>query len=317
MLPLLRSKAMGCSVRTKVIYSSSFKPVRYINGRNYCEKPNNSNGQTAKNNNKPNAEQTNKQSEPTQEPIKETKNEGGEGVNETQEPPKETKKEGEPEIYRDEVEVEMAQDAHIEILRKQVNDVKYNWRLTLADLDNLTKKAHKDTALAREAGAEKIIKKLFPVMDNIDYCLKYKPDFSSPEFADNLEARGAFDGLESAKKQFCNALVSYDVSEIFPMLGDVFDPLVHEAIFQIEQPADENIKPGQIGEIIKAGWIKKGILLRPASVAVVKVPEIPIPVNFQREEGDNSVMEEDDSEDGSDIELEEKEKKEKQNINKE
>jgi len=280
-----------CSVRTKVIYSSPFKlSVSNINGRNYS-------------NDKNPVQDQQKQSE-TQVPNEE--------VQESNEEPKETPKESSPEdeIYRDQVELGMAHDAQIEILKKQINDVKYNWRLTLADLDNLTKKAHKDTALAREAGAEKIIRKLFPLMDNIDYCLKMKPDFSSPELVDNLEARGAFDGLESAKKQFCNALVSYEVHEIFPMLGDVFDPLVHEAIFQIEQPVDENIKPGQIGEILKAGWIKKGILLRPASVGVVKIPEIPIPFNFKREEGDESVMVEDDSDDGSgEIELDEKKEK--------
>jgi len=302
MIPLLRSKAMGCSVRTKVIYSSSLKlPVSNINGlRNYSEKSNNFEKKPK------NDEQ--QQSE-SQEPKVEAK--------ESNEEPTETPKEGtaEDEVYRDQVELDMAQEAQIEILRKQINDVKYNWRLTLADLDNLTKKAHKDTALAREAGAEKIIRKLFPVMDNIDYCLKCKPDFSLPEFAENLEARGAFDGLESAKKQFCNALVSYDVSEIFPMIGDVFDPLIHEAIFEIEQPQSD-IKPGQIGDILKAGWIKKGILLRPASVAVVKVPEIPIPFNFQREEGDESVMVEDDSDDVYDeVVLEDEEKKERNNNN--
>jgi molecular chaperone GrpE len=298
---------MGCSIRTttKVIYSSSFKlPVSNINGgRNYSEKPNQE---------KPNLQDQQKQSE-TQVPIEE-------GKEESNGEPKETKEgTAEDEIYRDQVELDMAQEAQIEILRKQINDVKYSWRLTLADLDNLTKKAHKDTAIAREAGAEKIIKKLFPVMDNIDYCLKCKPDFSLPEYADNLEARGAFDGLESAKKQFCNTLVSYDVHEIFPMLGDVFDPLIHEAIFEIEQPAEGNIKPGQIGDILKAGWIKKGILLRPASVGVVKVPEIPIPFNFKREEGDESVMVEDDSDDVSgEIDLDEKkEEQPSQNNNKE
>jgi molecular chaperone GrpE len=303
---------MGSSVRTKVIYSSSFKPVSYnINGkRNYCEKASQQQGNNNRQNHN-NNQQKQKTEQPPQQKQTEEAQEPIEAANEqTQESPKENKGEApvEDEIYRDEVELDMAQEAQIELLRKQINDVKYSWRLTLADLDNLTKKAHKDTAIAREAGAEKIIKKLFPVMDNIDYCLKHKPDFSSPEFADNLEARGAFDGLESSKKQFCNTLSSYDVSEIFPMLGDTFDPLVHEAIFEIEQPEDSNIKPGQIGEILKAGWIKKGILLRPASVAVVKVPEIPIPVNFQRQEGDNSVMEEDGYDEDNSSELDEEKK---------
>lgn len=171
-------------------------------------------------------------------------------------------------VYEDPVETEIKQNEEIENLKKNINDMKYNWRLALADTDNLTKKSHKEVALAREAGADNIIKKLFPITDNIDYCLKYKPDFSLPEFADNLQARGAFDGLEAAKKQFCNTLMSYDTTEIYPMIGEKFDPLHHEAVFQMEGG-----EPGTIGEVMKNGWIKRGILLRPASVGVYKFPE--------------------------------------------
>lgn len=51
-------------------------------------------------------------------------------------------------------------------------------------------------------------------------------------------------------------------------------------------------------------------------MAVVKVPEIPIPFNFQREEGDTSVMEESDSDADYEDVLDEKNEKQ-QNHNKE
>jgi molecular chaperone GrpE len=217
-------------------------------------------------------------------------------------------KENDEHYYEDPVELAKKHDEQIEQLRKSISDVKYSWRLTLADIDNLTKKAHKETAQAREAGAEKMIKKLFPILDNIDYCLKYKPDFSSAEFENNIDARGAYDGLESAKKQLCNALASYDTQEVMPMIGDNFDPLLHEAVTTLDG-AEYGIAPGTIGQIFHSGWIKQGILLRAAAVGVAKV----LPFDFKKEDGEDELL---DSSSESESEEDEKDSKKNDKKNK-
>lgn len=61
---------------------------------------------------------------------------------------------------------------------------------------------------------------LFPVSDTLEFCIRHRPDFESDELKDNVEAKGAFDGLEAAKKQFVNALKSVNINEIVPQVGD-------------------------------------------------------------------------------------------------
>jgi len=146
---------------------------------------------------------------------------------------------------------------------------------------------HKEIAQTRESSSDKMASSLFPVSDTLDFCLKHKPNFESDEFKDNLQAKGAFDGLEAAKKQFVSALKSVNIDEIVPELGDEFDPLIHNACFEVEKGAN----PGQIGLVIKSGWAKDKTLLRPADVGVVKlapvVPPIVPPVEGEREDTDS------------------------------
>lgn len=61
---------------------------------------------------------------------------------------------------------------------------------------------------------------LFPVADTLEFCLRNRPDFESDELRDNVEAKGAFDGLEATKRQFVAAMKSVNINEIVPQVGD-------------------------------------------------------------------------------------------------
>jgi len=181
---------------------------------------------------------------------------------------------------------ETVKDKHIFTLEQKVTEMKSSWMSTLADTDNLTKKMQKDIAQTRESSTDKMAASLFPISDTLDFCLKHKPNFESDEFKDNIQAKGAFDGLDAAKKQFVSALKSINIDEIVPEIGDEFDPLIHNACFEVEKGAN----PGQIGLVIKAGWAKDKTLLRPADVGVVKlapVPPVVPPQGGQQEEADS------------------------------
>lgn len=72
----------------------------------------------------------------------------------------------------------------------------------------------------RETAADKMAISLFPVADTLEYCIRHRPDFESEGLTDNVEAKGAFDGLEAAKRQFISAMKSVNISEIVPQVGD-------------------------------------------------------------------------------------------------
>jgi molecular chaperone GrpE len=72
------------------------------------------------------------------------------------------------------------------------------------------------------------------------------------------------------------ALERFGVRKI-EALGVPFDPALHEAVMEIDDPKRE---PGTVGEVIEDGYMIHDRLLRPARVAVVKRrPEAPAPDN--------------------------------------
>jgi len=170
-------------------------------------------------------------------------------------------------------------DQKIADLNQIIGELRSSLRTTLAEVDNVRKRMQKEIDKAREFGVEKLVKNMFPLLDTINICLQNKPDFENPQFAENIDAKIAFDALETTKQQFLTILKeTCAVEEFLPKLGDNFDPNYHNALFEVNPPSSNpNIPPGSIGVIIKSGWKRNNTLLREASVGVVKYKPIDIP----------------------------------------
>jgi len=65
---------------------------------------------------------------------------------------------------------------------------------------------------------------------------------------------------------------NYKLVEIVPQIGEQFDPLKHSALFEMEAPPGSLAKPGTVAAVVKRGFKRNEVLIRPASVAVVKPP---------------------------------------------
>jgi len=128
----------------------------------------------------------------------------------------------------------------------------------------------RDSARASEAGTDKFVKKLFPMCDTLDICLQHKPDFSSEQHKNNALAQKAFEGITEAKAKLVACFEEKGIEEVRPSLGDGFDPNFHDALFEMEAPADGSAKAGTIGLVLKVGWKRGTSILRPATVGVVR-----------------------------------------------
>jgi len=174
-----------------------------------------------------------------------------------------------------EEKVEVPETTTLELKNKRIKELeesirlaKDNWKLALAEQDNLSKKLKHDINKGRDQGTDKLAKGMFSVADILDLCLQNKPDLEADEFQDNVHLKGAFDGLAAAKSQLSSVLSNVaSIIEVIPRPGDNFDPMLHNACFEIDNPS---LEAGQIGVIIKSGYVKKEVLLRPADVGIVK-----------------------------------------------
>lgn len=74
------------------------------------------------------------------------------------------------------------------------------------------------------------------------------------------------DGVEMTRTMLDKAFKEHGLVK-YGLKGDVFDPNMHDALFQIP---DENLDEGQIGQVLTTGYSLKGRVIRPAQVGTVK-----------------------------------------------
>lgn len=128
-----------------------------------------------------------------------------------------------------------------------------------ADLDNARRRFDRDQKEATKYAAEKTLKGLFPVIDDLDLTISN----ISPEADAQLA-----EGVRLVHRKFLQALESQGVKSFYPE-GETFDPTVHEAL--MEQASAEH-EPGTIVQVFQRGWSLNERLLRAAKVIIAKAP---------------------------------------------
>jgi molecular chaperone GrpE len=123
-----------------------------------------------------------------------------------------------------------------------------------AEFENYRKRVIKlsEDAAVRAAGS--IVVTLLPVLDALDLAQRHFEDSSSDEAAALTQSRSLL--LDTLRK---------DGLERIDAVGVGFDPQVHDAVAHVEGDDDgEQI----IDEVLRAGYLWKGAVLRPAMVKV-------------------------------------------------
>jgi molecular chaperone GrpE len=126
-----------------------------------------------------------------------------------------------------------------------------------ADLDNYRKRAAKEKEEIQKFAAERLVKDLVPVVDNLERALAAAPE------GDQLSG-----GVRMVLKQIEGVLARHGV-EARSALGQPFDPRMHEALMKVES---QESAPGTVVAEHGRAWLLQGRLIRPAMVAVAAAP---------------------------------------------
>jgi molecular chaperone GrpE len=132
------------------------------------------------------------------------------------------------------------------------------WQRSLADFSNYKKRIERDQAETYRSTTAKIIRRYLDILDDLERALKNRP----------VEGEGASwaDGIDLIYRK----LRGYIESEgVVPMDAQdaLFDPNFHEAV-AIED--NDDYESGQIIEVLQAGYMHDGKVLRPARVRVAQ-----------------------------------------------
>ncbi|MBI2331996.1 MAG: nucleotide exchange factor GrpE [Chloroflexi bacterium] len=153
-------------------------------------------------------------------------------------------------------------DAEREALIQQLKDAesrvveyKDGWARSQAEFQNFRKRVERDNELFKASTRGDIIKKVLPVLDDLERAMQNRP-------ADN----GWADGIELVVRKFQNILDMEGVKKI-EAKGAAFDPNFHEAISH--EPSEE-VESGHVIDVVQNGYVIGERVIRPALVRVAQ-----------------------------------------------
>ncbi|MFN2145639.1 MAG: nucleotide exchange factor GrpE [Anaerolineales bacterium] len=164
----------------------------------------------------------------------------------------------------EEIEAEVIDEAtEVQVLMQQLEEVAAEadknldgWQRSQAEFVNFRKRVERDQSRMYEEAAARIIKRILPVIDDFNRAMQNRPTEG--------EAGEWADGMELISRKMQSVLESENVT-VMQVMGEMFDPNLHEAIAQVESPDHES---GQIVEVIQQGYMIGDRVLRAALVRV-------------------------------------------------
>ena len=135
---------------------------------------------------------------------------------------------------------------------------------TLAEMENLRKRTEREVLDARVYGIAGFARDVLAVADNMHRAL----EAIGPDLRDAAEpkVKALIEGVELTERELMKILEKNGVQKFSPQ-GEKFDPNFHQAMYEVptsDQP------PGQVAQVIQAGYMIGDRVLRPALVAVSK-----------------------------------------------
>lgn len=138
-------------------------------------------------------------------------------------------------------------------LKAELEKAKDQLLRTAAEFDNYKKRTDRERAGIAEYAKCEIIKKLLPILDNIDRANAV--DSASEDY---------IKGIELIVKQFSSLADTLGIKEVGSE-GENFDPNLHEAVMHIE---DENYGENVIAQVLQKGYKLGDTVIRAAMVKV-------------------------------------------------
>jgi molecular chaperone GrpE len=147
----------------------------------------------------------------------------------------------------------------LEKAKTQAAEYLDGWQRARAELANARKRFEKERSEAGQFATGSLLRKILPVLDDIDRAMKTVPD--------DLRMHPWVDGVALIQRKFQAVLESEGVKPIQVKPGDPFDPTQHEAMTHEE---NEERKEGEIIAEVQKGYRFRAEVLRPALVRVAK-----------------------------------------------
>ena len=171
----------------------------------------------------------------------------------------ESGQETDPNLQNDNQVADDENELNLEDLVKERDELKDKLMRSLAESENIRKRALKDRQDAEVYAVTKMSRDILSVYDNLQRALDLAEDILDEKSLPMIE------GLELTKKDLLEIFKRNKIEKIEPIIGDKFDPKLHQAM--MEAPSDE-IEKGHIVGVLTVGFLIGDRLLRASNVTV-------------------------------------------------
>lgn len=145
----------------------------------------------------------------------------------------------------------------------EIAELKDRLLRTAAESENLRKRMEREKEDALKYGAGKFAKDILTVADNLRRAIETVPK-SEAEASEPV--RNLVVGIEATERELLTVFERHGITRIDPK-GQRFDPNQHQAMFEVQDPSQPS---GIVVQVIAAGYMQHGRLLRAAMVGVSK-----------------------------------------------
>lgn len=153
-------------------------------------------------------------------------------------------------------------EVDVDALKRQLEDAETKladsiegWQRSMADFQNYKRRVERDNEMIKTSMKGDLIKKVLPVLDDLERALQNRP-------ADDAWANG----IELVARKFQNILDAEGVKRI-EAKGAAFDPTFHEAI---SHEPSEDVPSEHVIDVVQNGYMIGERVIRPALVRVAQ-----------------------------------------------
>ena len=148
--------------------------------------------------------------------------------------------------------------AKLDQVQAKADEYLDGWQRSMAEFSNYKKRIEREQTLNQQMAKANVIRRFLDLFDDLDRAIKNRPQSG--------DGANWSEGIELINRKFQNYLQSEGV-EIVETEGQFFDPNLHEAISQEDNP---ELESGQIIGVVQQGYRIGDRVLRPARVRVAR-----------------------------------------------
>jgi molecular chaperone GrpE len=151
-----------------------------------------------------------------------------------------------PELQEEEL-------SEVDQLKKELLDANDAKLRALADFKNFQKRSYENENRASNGAMAKVVRSILPSIEQMHMAIEHSGDDAIVQ------------GFQMALEGLLQGLAECGVETIIPVLGDAFDPQMHDAMMRQDA---EGFEPDHIVMVMQNGFRLGDIVISPAKVAV-------------------------------------------------